>query len=639
MSRRRLAFAATLLLAAAALLVGFVVALVAEYRRLGRFDEALALAHHPGAGAAWALAAVWALVGKKSARFDGAARVDRRRLALAAASGVALGLSFPTAVPFVKVGEELPGFHVFQVLAWVGLVPLFEALRGLRPKGAFGVAFVGGAVFFNVAFWWVNVAMTTFGGLPNAMSIPFLEILVAWCAQWWGYTGALVAYATHKDRWPVWAVAPPAWAAAEILRNYVFSGFPWANLGYAQSENLWGQQLASLGGPYLIAAAIVLVNALAYVALCAWRSDPAGADPRARRRRTLRPLLAAAVFLVAVHAFGGIRVRLLDAEIAAAPRFSVAVLQGNIDQKIKGRQHDHAQFVRRQYDPLTAQADDAGVDLVVWPEASHPDRFHGDVRSLRGRLGRSSYGAHLIVGIGIEDWTVRPVRLANSAVLVAPDLAVGARYDKHHLVPFGEYVLWNLDRYLPIARLADGYAIGFYTPGAELTVFPVPSRPRAGRPGPTAQVAPMICYDAIFPEISVDFARRGANLLVNMTNDAWYGYSSAPHQFLKKVALRAIETRRAVARPANTGISAFIDPAGRIVAATKLGMIDADGREANESQHVPPAWLAGEVPLMSGHTVYVVVGDLFAYLCMGWCLWLWADGVRAGRRPAGAKRS
>jgi apolipoprotein N-acyltransferase len=622
-TRRRLIISAAIAVLGAILAIIFVALLIFDIRVMGRFDEALADAH-PVAVLSFALLCLaWRRVAKKDPRFEACPRIDRRRLLLAALSAVILGLSFPVAVPFAFVGHEIPGFRWFEVFSWVGLVPLFFAIRGLRPKHAFLVAFLAGILFCNVVFWWVNVAMTTFGGMPNYLSLPVLEILAVGCAEFWGFPAALIAYATVGNRRPFWLVAPAAWASGELFRNYYFTGFPWGGLGYAQASNVWINQLAALGGVYLIAFVIVLINALVFEGIVAFR------ETRSISRR-VGTFAGAAVSIFAVaHLYGALHVHRVESEVAAAPKFTVALLQGNIDEKIKALQYSsHGDFVLRQYNPMTEAADDSGVDLIVWPEAAHPSYLRPSDKNFRGaRLSRRSYQARLLIGAGVADLSVHPYKLSNSAFMVEPNLDIAGRYDKHHLVPFGEYVMFHLDHWLPLGKILP--EIGFYAPGSDLNLLTAPARQPGG---PTAKIGTLICYDAIFPEIGRRFADEGANLLVNITNDAWYGYSSAAHQFLQIVALRAIETGREVARAANTGITAFIDPAGRVGEHTQLGMIDAETSVVDESKHVPPVWIRGPVPLLTGKTIYVVIGDLFAYLCVAWCLWLWADTLRQAPR-------
>lgn len=539
-----------------------------------------------------------------------------RRLGLCALSGLLGAASFPLAFPFTD-GKEILAGGWLEPLAFVCLVPALIATRGLAGKKVFAAGFLAGMAYFAGAFWWVNVAMTTFGGMPNYLSIPALLMLVAWCAVHWGLALYVTRYLERAHGWPVAATFAPVWMASELMRNYFCSGFPWANLGYSQMRNLWLSQVGSLWGVYGMALLVAFVNAALYEA---WRW-------RFARERALpgRLLAGAAAALVGGHLYGAIRVSVLSSEIAAAPKAKVAVIQGNIDQKLKNSQSSHAQMVLGAYNPPTAAADAAGADLIVWPEASYPLAFPMANRDMRNKgLAKPAYRASLVIGVDRFDPLNHRVG-ENSAYVLEPDLDVSAVYTKYHLVPFGEYVLFDLDKYLPIDNLVPGT----FRPGTSLDALPFTVPGLAGR---EAKVGIQICYDAIFPEISRAYARAGADLLVNLTNDAWYGHSSAPHQFLRMVAMRAVETGRPVARAANTGISAFIDPLGRIQQATELGLVKSDQNRVDASLKLPSEWRMADVPLLTGRTPYVVLGDLPAYLASLFALAGVGWGVLKNRR-------
>lgn len=532
------------------------------------------------------------------------AKVVARRLGLVALAGLLGAAAFPLAFP-VGPREELLPSGVLEPLAFVCLVPVLFAIRGLGARKSFGWGFFAGMFFFTAVFWWVNVAMTTFGGMPSYLSVPALLMLAAWCAFHWGLAFGVSRQIQKGFGWPMGAILPPVWMASELMRNYFCSGFPWGNLGYTQMRNLWLSQVGSLGGVYGVAFVVALANGAAYE-LLRWRALGERAFPK-------RLAVAAASLLVLGHAWGAYRVARYDALAKAAPEVTVAVVQGNIDQRLKNVQGSMPQMVLDAYNPPTAAADAAGADLIAWPEAAFPLAFvtgstevpwRGGPRGLG--LSMPAYGAHLLLGVDVWDPGDRRHGNENAAYLVSPERQVLSQYTKHHLVPFGEYVLFNLDRYLPIGNLVPGT----FKPGTSLAPLDVPLR---GRPG-WVKVGPEICFDAIFPEISRAYATAGAQLLVNMTNDAWYGFSSASFQFLRMVAMRAVETGLPVARAANTGISAFIDPVGRISDATPIGLVDSKEDRVDARLRVPSERRVRALPLVEGRTPYVVIGDIPAYL-------------------------
>ena len=524
-----------------------------------------------------------------------------RRALLAVASGILLALALPQVIPLLSLSEIDPAGRL-EALAWVGLVPALLALdRARSGREALGVGMLAGLAYFYASIWWVNHAMTAFGGVSFPLALLGLTLLVGYMAAHW----ALAFYAsfTIKSRlgWPFATHLPAVWAGTELLRNYLFTGFPWADLGYLQARHPTVAQLASLTGVYGIAALVVLVNAALHALLRAL-SD--------RSRLPLRTLGATLVLLALVLVYGRVHLGEVRARAALARRLKVALVQGNVNQSVKNQHLAYADYILSRYLPLTLEADRRGADLVAWPEATYPFLVPPALESFAGpRIGLVALArAHLLLGAG----TYREERLpggrreaigANTIFLLRPDLSVEGAYSKHHLVPFGEYVPSFLRSVLRSVVPEMVQQI----PGQRLRVLTFEPAPGA----PPVRLAPMICYDAIFPEVNVAFAAMDPDLLVNPTNDAWYGYSSGPYQFLAMVRIRAIEAGRAVARPAYAGISALIDPTGEVQpGALPLGPVDPDLAPDPEE---PPRLLVGEVPLLQGRTLYTRFGDLFAF--------------------------
>jgi apolipoprotein N-acyltransferase len=313
-----------------------------------------------------------------------------------------------------------------------------------------------------------------------------------------------------------------------------------------------------------------------------------------------------------VLAYGAAHLAGVRARAAAAPRLVVAVVQGNVNQSVKNQARRYGDDILERYVPLTVEADRRGADLVAWPESAYPFLLPPSLATFADPQIRLPVlrRAHLLLGAltFVEHRTEGGERVlegANSVFLLRPDLAVLGRYAKHHLVPFGEYVPLQplLGRFLRsvVPDMVQQH------PGAALRMLEF--TPTAG-PVATVRLAPMICFDAIFPEVNVAFARQAPDLLVNPTNDAWYGYSSGPYQFLAIVRMRAIEAGRAVIRPAYAGVSALIDPTGEVQpGALPIGPVDPDLAPDPDE---PPRLLMGEVPILRGSTLYTRFGDLFA---------------------------
>jgi apolipoprotein N-acyltransferase len=575
-----------------------------------------------------------------------------------------MALALPLAIPFVSLREIDPAGRL-EPLAFVALVPAILAVRAAPSlRAALGRGLVAGLAFFYASIWWVSHAMTAFGGLSFGLSFVALSALVAYMAVHWAAAFGVSFALRRRLGWPFAAHLPLVWAALELVRNYLLTGFPWANLGYTQARTTRIAQLAALGGVYAIAALVVLVNAVLAEAVAARREG---------RPLPRRALAVAAALLVAAVAHGELRLRAVRSRMAAAPRLTVGIVQPNIDQSVKNQARDRAGYILSRLVPLTVEADRAGADLIAWPEASYPRYVHPGARSFaqRGSGLTPLSRAHLLIGAvtlesiqGPDGERVR--RVGNVDVLLTPALETLGVYKKRHLVPFGEYVplakyLGFLGQIVPsLAPTAPGSELEVleFVPGAAPTASststptststPALTPTSTPTPTPTAtssttptwaaepvRLAPMICFDAIFPEINVAFARKvpEPEILVNPTNDAWYGYSSGPYQFLALVRLRAIEAGKAMVRPAYAGVSAVILPTGELApGALEVGPVDP---ELAPDPAEPPRLLLAEVPRLRGLTPYTRFGDLFAYACAAFTAAALVAAVR-GRRSGHA---
>jgi apolipoprotein N-acyltransferase len=518
-------------------------------------------------------------------------------------SGAAMSLSLPLVVPWISLRELDPAGWA-GLLAWVALVPLLWGLGRIQTiRGAAALGLGAGLAYFYAAIHWVSHAMTAFGGLPTWLAFIGLSLLVGFMAAHWALAAAASVAVRRALGWPLWVHLPFIWTATELLRNHLITGFPWANLGYTQVRALPVAQLAALGGVYAIAWLVVLVNGALSEALQA----------RLEGRPIVWRLLGGVGGLLALVVAGGAwRLAGLRAELARAPSIEVAVVQVNLDQGAKNRARDHVESVLERLVPPTQQADRDGAELIVWPEAAFPAYARPTTRSFAGGRARlPALGqAHLLLGAAtLEEVRGRRgeplLKVENTTFLVSPELAVLGRYVKHHLVPFGEYV--PLAEWLPFLRqVVPGLAPA--SPGGALHLLEF-----TGRDGAPVRVGSMICFDAIFPEIGVALARQDPDLLVNPTNDAWYGYSSGPYQFLDIVRLRAVETGRSIARPAYSGVSALILPTGELLpGALEVGPVDPERAPRPEE---PARLLQGRLPRWHGLTPYARFGDLFAGTC------------------------
>ena len=501
-----------------------------------------------------------------------------------------------------------PDYH-FGWLAWIALVPLHLAIDGpfgtMTPRRALWLGWLAGFLAFTGIMSWVVTAMHQYGKMPLIASYPVMWLLAAYLGLYVGLYAA--AFAWLIKRWPAAAAlgAPCLWVSLELIRAHFLSGLPWMLLGYSQYQWLPIIQIADMTSVYGVSFLIVLVNiVLADFMLWGWR------------RFHQQPLLkfswyapAAAVFSVIVALAYG-QAALSEAARSDAPSLAVGLVQPNIDQAHKWDQAYRRETLDR-YATLTTQAA-KNVDLIVWPEAATPFFFEEEslYRVEVAVLAHRS-GVPLLFGSpALRRYPNGRPYLLNSAYLLSPDGQIAGRYDKRHLVPFGEYIPLHSSVLFFLDKLVEG--IGDFESGTTATVFTPTVRPGT----PQANISVVICYEVIFPNLVREFVAQGATVMATITNDAWFGASSAPYQHFAMVVFRSVENRVAFARSANTGISGLIDPSGRILHATPIFTEQA---------------VTGRLPLRQTLTFYTRYGDVFAYACAIITALL---GIAAGwRRP------
>ncbi len=519
---------------------------------------------------------------------------DLKRALLAVAGGLLLTAAFPRL--------ELAW------VAWVTLLPLMFAVRGLSAREGFRMGILAGLAHYMTLVYWLVITMNTYGGLPKSLCGPILFLFAAYLAIYPALFAAGFAVLSLRPALCL-AVAPALWTAQEYLRAFMLSGFPWELLGYSQYRQLKLIQVADMTGVYGVSFVIVLANTVAFLLLSGL---PALKSPGTTISRRLRVVSVGLLVVVlgAVLGYGQWRMGAVDRRAAAAPDRTVSLLQGNIDQRIKW-DPAHQEATLKIYFRLARRALARKPDLIVWPETAAPFYFGND-RRLTHMLqkGVAELGVYQLVGSPLVLGRADQYLFYNSAFLLRPDGTLAGRYDKAHLVPFGEYVPFK--KYLPfLGKIVE--QVGDF---------------QAGRRGATIaweghHLGVLICYELIFADLSRAAAANGADLLVNITNDAWYGRSGAPYQHFSMAVLRAVETRRTLVRAANTGISGVIGPTGRILARTPI---------------FEEAVVTRRVPLLTEKSLHVRVGDAFAMACLAFsvlCL-LWLGIVT--HRPAGAGR-
>jgi apolipoprotein N-acyltransferase len=522
-----------------------------------------------------------------------------RSLVLAGASGLFLPLSFP------KSGLGL--------LAWVALIPLHWALDGKNKAQAFWIGWLSGTIAFTGMMAWVVTAMNTYGKVPLAISYGLMLLLTAYLGLYVGlYSAGAVWFRTLIPRYGFF-VFPCLWVTLELIRTYVLSGLPWGLLGYSQYRQIEIIQVADHMGVYGVSFLIVLVN----VALAEFLSWLMPLFRGFRPARLPWELVAVAALLVALSWEYGLAT-LSETPFSDIPRstISVGVVQPNVDQAVKWDAAYREETLAR-FDRLTERLG-RDTDLVIWPEAATPFVFEREpVYQLQLiALANRAQTPILFGSPALRFYPDRRPYLLNSAYLLSPDGQLLGRYDKHHLVPFGEYIPFKSSLLFFLDKLVEG--IGDFEAGTGPTVLTLTPKPRSagtGMAGTTPRpinFGVAICYEVIFPNLVRQFAANGAEFLVTVTNDAWFGASSAASQHFSMVVFRSVENHLAFARSANTGISGFIDPFGRIVEATPTFTELA---------------VKATMRVWHPHTFYSRHGDVFAYGCAIICAILFLLGL------------
>jgi len=515
-------------------------------------------------------------------------RVNRTALSLAFALLFALSFAFRAGDLRCDVGA---------VAAWLAFAPLWLLVRGEGPRVAFRRVFLAAWLGYAAVFWWLFIVITVYGRAPAIAGVAGTITVAAYCALCAAAGAALAAaLAPHAGR-AAPLLLPAAWILADRVRALEsVAAFPWAFLGYAAHADAPLRGLASLSGVY----GLSFVFALGGVLL-------------AERRG------AAALALVAgAHAVGWLALPGALAP-AAVPPLRVALVQGNIEQSKKWDPAFEAQNFQVQLE-LTREALAQRPDAIMWPEAGFPGflltpeqepRYPFLAESqlaFRDPLLALAREQHVSLMIGALGLTVVPGQrmplLHNSVFVISPEEGLADRHDKTVLVPFGEYVPLRF-LFGSLQAVASGLAeVGDLTPGEGVR------QPRGlGRLGTEHAPAVLICYEVVYPGVVSRAVRDGARLLLNTTNDAWYGRSSAPHQFLAIAQLRSAEHGLPMLRDANTGVSALIDASGAVLEETpiferRLLVVDVPPARASATLYTR----VGDWPLYASAALLVAMG-------------------------------
>ncbi len=465
-------------------------------------------------------------------------------------------------------------------------MPLLLALEGKKPAAVFRTVFCFSAVSYLIILYWIPRVMVQYGGTSWPLGIIGLVCLAAYLSLISGLAGIGIGAiaAAGVDYWAVLWI-PALWIAKDLATEKIIGGFPWCLAGYSQYNNTYFAQAAEIGGIHLVTFLVIAVNVLIFKAV---------------KTRDGKPLLALLALFAAVYGGGYGLIKSHDAHSASIPLHRAGIIQPDSD-------HDQAfDFgrIRVTLEDLfrtSRQLRQGGAEFVVWPEFTVPIYPLQTPYFKKQFLDFSRETAPLLAGF--TDYGGKE-KVFNSAILFQGGAV--QKYDKVHLAPFGEYVLFRRWLFF-VKKITD--EIGDFTPGASIHNLDLGGHP----------LSTPICYEVIYPELVRAMIARGGEVIVTLSNDSWFGASSAPYQHLAMAVFRSIENRRWLLRSTSNGISALVDPAGRILYQSPL--------------HEPDLFLAS-FQYLKHKTKFTRWGYLFPYACLLLALakLSWLIGGRIYRR-------
>jgi len=456
---------------------------------------------------------------------------------------------FLSAVGGVLFALSLPKIDFFTT-AWVCFIPLLFALEDQPPQRSFFLGLVFGLFAYTGVFYWTYMPMSYYGGISSIVSILLMLLLASYLSIYTSLFAYMISWSRIRFSLPLFATVPVAFTALEFFRAYLLTGFPWGYLGHSQLPWLSFMQVLDITGVYGVTFVIAAANVALFLVL-------------KRIIGTLKtfPLIEtaiAAVLVIAVFTYGLFALHREERIYESSTPITVALIQGSIPQNLKWNPEYQNETVSI-YEDLTLTSLEYKPDIVVWPETATPFFFHESER-FASRIINLAAENDVYLFFGSPAYEIREndrIAYFNRAYMFSPEGVLLGYYDKRHLVPFGEYVPLKKLLFF-VDKLTE--SVGETEPGK----ITDPMETEFG------SIGTLICYESIFPEITRMFARKGAAFLINITNDAWYGTTSAPYQHFSLAQMRAIESRLPLIRVANTGISAVVHPTGEAEMITPL---------------------------------------------------------------------
>lgn len=507
---------------------------------------------------------------------------DPWRILAAAATGASMWIS-------------APNMDIWW-LAFFGWVPLLWAIHDRPAKHAFFYGWIAGFVSVFVGFYWMTELLTRFAGFGQFGGSGITALFALWLGLQWAVPAAITAFLCQRTGRSTLLIFPMAWAAVEFVLPSIFPVY----MALSWAWHPYWIQTAEIGGAMTVSFVMVAINAALWETLRGYLED---------RKIELVAAGTLAAWLIGVPGYGAVRIAQVEAAMEEAPKLRFGVVQGNfgIDTYAKPAMKP---LLLRELQRVTAELQEQGAEVVLWGETAYPygrftrqREFDLDARDRR-RIQRG-FDVPVIVGLVTRDRTRQNPYAWNTAWVLDSDGRLGTRYDKNYPLMFGEAAPpgidpeWYLDKIPSASHLnrGDGPAV------LEAAGY---------------RFGPLICYEDILPRFTREVANEGVNALVNLTNDSWFGKTREQSEHLGLAVYRSIEHRKPLLRSVNAGISAYVDPTGRVVEQTEVTDSDTDGYHGAEGFVV-------DVPMMStdSRTVYGLTGDLFGWLCIAGLIGLW----------------
>ena len=483
-------------------------------------------------------------------------KINLKEILLAVSSGILTSLSFPK--------------FSLSFFAWISLIPLLFVLSGKKPKSSFLLGWIAGFSHYAFLLYWIPYVPAHYGNLSFGLSLLVYVLLVLFLALSWAFF-SLIFFKLYRS-YPklTFLLAPFVWISMEYILTYILTGFPWCLLGYSQFKNIFFIQLASIAGIYGLSFFLVLFQSMFVLSI---------------KFRKRYPFFAALGLILIIHLGGFFSIRKAT---PAENAFTASVIQGNVSSDIYWDRISTQEIMElfNRHIELSHRSSTEGAGLIIWPEFSVPLCFSCSeelYNYFKKRLFKfvTNTNCTLLLGTNEKMSSQEKTHYFNTALCLSPELSM-SQYHKMHLVPFGEYTPYKKIFFF-IEKVT--HAIGDITPGTQYSLHQYKGS-KFGSP---------ICYEIIFPNQVRKFTKKGANFLVTITNDGWYGKSSAPYQHFAMAVLRAVENRRYLLRAATTGISGIVDPYGRIL---------------SQSELMTKTYLLGQITPSEKLTFYTRFGDV-----------------------------